>query len=129
MILAMALCKFLSFHFQCKDLIVLVILGNECAGAFVNNFNCPNQCGLYPQGDSKGPNLHSGCTAMTESEQCQRKFDVDRGYQGPGRKDENVRIVAGEESKWPMPWMVISFFKLRECLPFSVGRLVDQSVK
>ena len=76
-----------------------------------NDFNCPEQCGLYSSKDKIGPNLHSSCTAM-DAKKCDEEFEggVDYQLQQENKEAEEVqtkfRIVGGNRYKNPMPWMV-----------------------
>ena len=97
---------FLSFS-------VLVTEGNE------NDFNCPDECGLYSDGDRVGPHLHDGCTAMEESATCAKKFVMEKEEEVGGDKKNKTRkrptkqgperIVGGQAPKYAMPWMVRLF--------------------
>ena len=71
-----------------------------------NDFNCPDECGLYSAKDRIGPHLHDGCLAMSESSQCQAKFVMKDKRKKKKKKKKSTRIVGGVESKHPMPWMV-----------------------
>ena len=90
---------------------VLATEGNE------NDFNCPDECGLYSKRDRVGPHLHDGCTAMEESATCAKKFVMEKEEEVGGdkknktrkRSNTNKRIVGGKISKNPMPWMVRLF--------------------
>ena len=80
-----------------------------------NDFNCPEQCGLYSSKDKIGPNLHSSCTAM-DAKKCDEEFEggVDYQLQQENKEAEEVqtkfRIVGGNRYKNPMPWMVTKAF-------------------
>ena len=80
------------------------------AGSKDEDFNCPEECGLYSEGDTVGPFLHTGCTAMVENKKCELKFKKKRKKRNKRRKhkqkDDGSRIVGGVETKYPMPWMV-----------------------
>ena len=82
-----------------------------------NDFNCPDECGLYSPKDRLGPHLHDHCTAMEESIKCKRKFAPStRKKKRKRKKGKSTRIVGGLATKNPMPWMVISSIKQEDVL-------------
>ena len=91
--------------------LVLLSLLVACSESNENDFNCPEECGLYSAEDLVGPRLHDGCTAMEESEKCKKKFAPKTGKKKSKRKGKRkgtTRIVGGFPAKNPMPWMVRS---------------------
>ena len=72
-----------------------------------DDFNCPEDCGLYSGEDKVSPFLQTACKAMEESTKCEEKFETtSKKKKKKKRKKSSVRIVGGKESKYPMPWMV-----------------------
>ena len=43
---------------------------------------------------------------MTETEKCKKKFDAGEKKKKKRKRKSDVRIVDGEETKHPFPWMV-----------------------
>ena len=78
-----------------------------------NDFNCPNECGLYSSKDKIGPILHASCTAM-DNKKCRNEFggSIDYKLQEENEKAEenknNFRIVGGKKYANALPWMVES---------------------
>ena len=74
-----------------------------------NDFNCPEECGLFSEDDLIGPTLHNNCEALKENPECKELF-VDKDETKKKRKKRkrygDTRIVGGVETKNPMPWMV-----------------------
>ena len=62
-----------------------------------NEFNCPDDCGLYAPYDTVGPFLHDDCDKV--------KKEID-----PADHDL-FEIDGGFKSRYPMPWMVKQVFE------------------
>ena len=87
--------------------LVLLSLLVACSESNENDFNCPEECGLYSAEDRVGPHLHDRCTAMEESEKCKRKFAPPKiKNKTKQRKKECSRRLCGLPDENPMPWMV-----------------------
>jgi len=77
-----------------------------------SDFNCQDECGLYKKGDDESPDFHKLCEAMDEKRKCKKKYGVKKRKKKVKKKQQGTRIVGGDETKNPMPWMV--FIKIGE---------------
>ena len=64
-----------------------------------------------------GANLHLGCTAMEQTDECRSKFvnKEKKKKKNKKMKDDGERIVGGHAAKNPMPWMVLINIKGSQC--------------
>ena len=86
------------------------------------DFNCKNVCGKYNEDDRVGKNLHRGCTAMKQTDECmstfvkkKKKDEKKNKKKNKKRKSDGDRIVGGHAAKNPMPWMVLINIKGSQC--------------
>ena len=61
---------------------------------------------MYSSNDENGPDLHSRCLSMTESEACSSRLEEKEKKKKKMKRHDGTRIVGGEESQYSMPWMV-----------------------
>ena len=62
----------------------------------------------------EGMSLHLGCSAMEESEKCQKEF-VTKKEKTKKQQSFGTRIVGGHPAKKPMPWMALIYVKGSQC--------------
>ena len=75
------------------------------------DFNCKNECGKYNKGDMFGKKLHLGCTAMKKG--CVEK--TEKVADDRKQIETGSRIVGGQKTEWPMPWMTLIYIKGLQC--------------
>jgi len=83
-----------------------------------NDFNCPEECGLFSEGDLIGPTLHNNCEALKENPECKEMFvekKEKKKKKKKRRRKSDTRIVGGVQSKSPMPWMVLIYIEGSQC--------------
>ena len=91
-------------------ILVLGLTSISSAQYSEKDFNCPEECGLFSEGDLIGPTLHNNCEALKENPECKELFvekkEKKKKKKKKKRRKGDTRIVGGVESKNPMPWMV-----------------------
>ena len=70
---------------------------------------------IFKSSSKLGMNLHLGCTAMEETEKCQKKFLTKKAKKSKTKESFGSRIVGGHPPKQPMPWMALIYVKGSQC--------------
>ena len=96
---------------------------------FGSDFNCQDECGLYKKGDDESPAFHNLCEAMDEKRKCKKKYGVKRNRKNKKKRTQRgTRIVGGDETKNPMPWMVKTVVGLVEIFMTCIFRCSSKSL-
>jgi len=98
------------------------LIVNSGSYAYGRDFNCPDECGLYSEGDKIGPTLQSLCEAFKENPECKENFvetpkkeKKKKKKKKKRNKKSDDRIVGGVSTKHPMPWMVLIYIDDAQC--------------